>query len=319
MTKGRAAWNVVTSLNDGEAQNMGCEEVIEHDLRYDRADEFMRVVFGHWDSWEDDAIIQDKATGLFAITEKVHRLDHEGRFYRSRGPFTVPRSSSVIIQAGQSGRGKRFGAQWGELIFVVYPNIEIAKRDYADFKGEVVRFGRDPEHVKITQLVNVIAAATRMEAEDKWAVIDKLPLEIDALSLLSEALNFDFATKGMDEAFTDEEMADMSGLQTIRDRVVRASGNRNPTVREFLRGRPEGGCGPARTMGARARVRWLRDCRYSRSRRLRRVRWFRRAGAPASRAVPQGVRGQDLARPSAAASAADRRLAPVAHARAVIA
>jgi FMN-dependent oxidoreductase (nitrilotriacetate monooxygenase family) len=237
MTEGRAAWNVVTSLNDGEAQNMGCEEVIEHDLRYDRADEFMQVVFGHWDSWEDDAIVQDKATGLFAIPEKIHRLDHEGRFYRSRGPFTVPRSSQghpVIIQAGQSGRGKRFGAQWGELIFVVYPNIEIAKRDYADFKAEVARQGRDPEHVKITQLVNVVAAATRAEAEDKWALIDKLPLEIDALSLLSEALNFDFATKAMDEAFTDEEMAAMSGLQTIRDRVVRASGKQNPTVREFL-------------------------------------------------------------------------------------
>src|SRR5262249_34847284 len=116
----------------------------------------------------------------------------------------------------------------------VYPNIEIAKRDYADFKVEVARYGRDPEHVKIIQLVNVVAAATRMEAEDNWALIDKLPLEIDALSLLSEALNFDFATKGMDEAFTDEEMAAMSGLQTIRDRVVRASGNRNPTVRDFL-------------------------------------------------------------------------------------
>jgi alkanesulfonate monooxygenase SsuD/methylene tetrahydromethanopterin reductase-like flavin-dependent oxidoreductase (luciferase family) len=73
-----------------------------------------------------------------------------------------------------------------------------------------------------------------MEAEDKWALISKLPLEIDALSLLSEALNFDFSSKGMDEAFTDEEMAAISGLQAIRDRVVRASGNKNPTVREFI-------------------------------------------------------------------------------------
>jgi FMN-dependent oxidoreductase (nitrilotriacetate monooxygenase family) len=92
MTDGRAAWNVVTSLNDGEAQNMGHEQVIEHDMRYDRADEFMEVVFGHWDSWEDDAIIQDQANGLFAHPNKVHRLDHRGRFFRSRGPFTVPRS-----------------------------------------------------------------------------------------------------------------------------------------------------------------------------------------------------------------------------------
>ena len=237
MSEGRAAWNVVTSLNDGEAQNMGRDEVVAHDERYDRADEFMEVVLGHWDSWEDGAIVQDKTTGLFAHPDKVHRLDYRGRHYRSRGPFTVPRSPQgrpVIIQAGQSGRGKRFGAQWGELIFVVYPSIEAGKRDYADFKADVAAGGRDPEHVKITQLVNTVSAATKSEAEDKWALIEKLPLEVDALSLLSEALNFDFATKGMDETFSDREMAQMSGLQAIRDRVVRVSGNKNPTVRDFI-------------------------------------------------------------------------------------
>lgn len=237
MCEGRAAWNVVTSLNDGEAQNMGRAEVIAHDVRYDRADEFMEVVFGHWHSWEDDAIVQDKATGLFADPEKVHRLDHAGRFFRSRGPFTVPRSAQghpVIIQAGQSGRGRSFGARWGELIFVVYNDIAAAKQGYAAFKADVAGHGRDPEHVAITQLVNTVSAATRMEAEDKWAVINALPLEIDALSLLSEALNFDFATKGMDEAFSDEEMANISGMQAIRDRVVRASGITNPTPREFI-------------------------------------------------------------------------------------
>ena len=237
MTQGRAAWNVVTSLNDGEAQNMGRDEVIEHDLRYDRADEFMQVVLGHWDTWEDDAIVQDQASGLFADPEKVHRLDHQGRYFRSRGPFTVPRSPQgrpVIIQAGQSGRGKAFGAQWGEVIFVVYPSLEAGKRDYAELKADVAGFGRDPEHVKITHLVNTVAAASKAEAEDKWAVIEKLPLEIDALSLLSEALNFDFARKGMDEAFSDAEMAEISGLQAIRDRVVQASGNKNPTARDFI-------------------------------------------------------------------------------------
>src|SRR5262245_64445718 len=132
---------------------MGREEVIEHDLRYDRADEFMEVVFGHWDTWEDDAIIQDKASGLFARPEKVHRLDHQGRFFRSRGPFTVPRSPQghpVVIQAGQSGRGKRFAAQWGELIFTAYSDFPSGKREYAEFKAEVARLGRDPEHTKVT-------------------------------------------------------------------------------------------------------------------------------------------------------------------------
>jgi FMN-dependent oxidoreductase (nitrilotriacetate monooxygenase family) len=237
MTHGRAAWNVVTSLNDGEAQNMGRDEVMGHDLRYDRADEFMEIVLGHWDTWEDDAIVQDKATGLFAEAEKVHRLDYRGRFLRSRGPFTVPRSAQghpVIIQAGASGRGRRFGAQWGEVIFVVYSNAEIGRREYAAFKAEVAQCGREPEHVKLAQLINTVAAATKAEAEDKWAEIEKLPLEIDALSLLSEALNFDFATKGMDETFTDEELEAMSGLHAIRDGVLRASGKKNPTVRDFI-------------------------------------------------------------------------------------
>jgi FMN-dependent oxidoreductase (nitrilotriacetate monooxygenase family) len=235
MTEGRAAWNVVTSLNDSEAQNMGRDEALDHDLRYDKADEFMEVVLGHWDSWEDDAIVQDKVSGVFAEPSKVHRLDHEGRYFGSRGPFTVPRSRQghpVIIQAGQSGRGKNFGARWGEVIFVVYPTIEAGKREYADFKQTVARCGREPEYVKMTQLVNTVAAATKTEAEDKWAEIEKLPLEIDALSLLSEALNFDFARKKLDEAFSDQELAEMSGLQGIRDRVLRVK--KNPTVRDFI-------------------------------------------------------------------------------------
>jgi FMN-dependent oxidoreductase (nitrilotriacetate monooxygenase family) len=237
MTQGRAAWNVVTSLNDGEAQNMGRDETVAHDLRYDRADEFMEIVLGHWDAWEDDAIVQDKASGLFAKPEKVHRLDYQGHYFRSRGPFTVPRSAQghpVIIQAGASGRGRRFGARWGEVIFVASPNAEIGRREYAEFKAEVARCGREPERVYVTQLINTVAAATKGEAEDKWADIDKLPLEIDALSLLSEALNFDFAKKGMNDPFTEQELETMSGLQAIRDRVLRAAAKKNPTVRDFI-------------------------------------------------------------------------------------
>src|SRR5712691_12277338 len=87
MTNGRAAWNVVTSVNDGEALNMGKAEHLEHDLRYDRADEFMEVVLGHWDSWEDGSLIVDKKSGRFADPTKVKRLDHDGQFFKSRGPL----------------------------------------------------------------------------------------------------------------------------------------------------------------------------------------------------------------------------------------
>jgi FMN-dependent oxidoreductase (nitrilotriacetate monooxygenase family) len=129
MLKGRVAWNVVTSLNSAEARNFGQREHMEDDARYDRADEFMEVVLGHWNTWEDDALILDKATGRFADPAKVHRLDYQGRYFRSRGPFSVPRSPQgqpVLIQAGQSGRGQAFAAKWADLVFVIFHNLQDA-------------------------------------------------------------------------------------------------------------------------------------------------------------------------------------------------
>jgi FMN-dependent oxidoreductase (nitrilotriacetate monooxygenase family) len=245
MLKGRAAWNVVTSVNDGEAMNMGRAVHEAHDLRYDRADEFMEVMLGHWHAWEDDALLVDKKAGLFAHPDKVHRLDHAGRFYRSRGPFTVPRSPQghpVVIQAGSSERGKCFAARWAETVFVAYPDLPTARREYAAMKAAIAEQGRDPEQVTLNTIAYPVAAATKSEAEDKMALIDSLYQDVDGLSLLSEALNFDFAKKGLDDPFTAEELAGMSGMQAMRDRVVRSSGKVNPTVGDFLnvtkRGRP---------------------------------------------------------------------------------
>ena len=236
MTKGRAAWNVVTSVNDNEAKNMGRDGVIAHDTRYDRADEFMEVVLGHWDSWDDDAIVADKTNNVYAHADKVRRLDYEGEFMRSRGPFTVPRSPQghpVVIQAGQSGRGRRFAARWGELIFVHYPNLDIGRKNYAELKANAAKVGRNPDHMKIATLAYVVTGESQSQAEDRKAAYDKLPNEIDQLSLLSEALNFDFATKGLDEPFTDEEIDGIQGMHTMRDRVL-ATGVKNPTVRDFM-------------------------------------------------------------------------------------
>jgi len=108
------------SLNRGEA-NFGRDEQMGHDAGYDRADEFMEVVLGHWNSW-DDALILDKANNRFADPAKVHRLDYVGRYFRSRGPFSVPRSTQghpVLIQAGQSGRGLAFAVKWAEVVFTI--------------------------------------------------------------------------------------------------------------------------------------------------------------------------------------------------------
>ncbi len=237
MTGGRAAWNVVTSMNDGEALNMGHGAHIANQTRYDRADEFMEVVMGHWDSWEDGAIVADRETGLFAHPEKVHRLDFMGQYFQSRGPFTVPRSDQghpVIIQAGQSGRGQAFAARWAECIFVAYHDLERARIDYASVKAQVAEAGRDPESVALCAGVYPIVAETRAEAEDHAALIDSLPKEIDSLSLLSEVLNYDFSKQPIDQPFTREEIDSWTGVQGMRDRIRRILGDRLPTPRDFI-------------------------------------------------------------------------------------
>ncbi len=236
MIGGRAAWNVVTSVNDGEALNFGREEHLEHDLRYDRADEFMQVVLGHWDTWEDDALILDK-NGRFADGKKVHRLDHVGTYYKSRGPFTVPRTPQgrpVIIQAGQSGRGIDFAARWGELVFASYRSLDNAKASYRVLKDAIASHGRDPDSVVVAPACYAIVGETRTIAEEKYALAESLAQPIDTLALLSEAINFDFGSKPMDEPFTDAELAKLSGMHGMRDRVVQSSGKRNPTVRDFV-------------------------------------------------------------------------------------
>ena len=236
MIGGRAAWNVVTSVNDGEALNFGREEHLEHDLRYDRADEFMQVVLGHWDTWEDDALILDK-NGRFADGKKVHRLDHVGTYYKSRGPFTVPRTPQgrpVIIQAGQSGRGIDFAARWGELVFASYRSLDNAKASYRVLKDAIASHGRDPDSVVVAPACYAIVGETRTIAEEKYALAESLAQPIDTLALLSEAINFDFGSKPMDEPFTDAELAKLSGMHGMRDRVIQSSAKRNPTVRDFV-------------------------------------------------------------------------------------
>src|SRR3989440_450434 len=203
----------------------------------DHADEFMEVVLGHWDAWEDGAVVMDKKSGRFADPAKVKRLDHKGQFFKSRGPFTVPRSSQghpVVIQAGASGRGQRFAGRWGEVIFTAARNLASAKQGYDAIKNEAAKAGRDPDQMFLCNLITPVPGATKAEAEDKMALINKLPLEINALSLLAEGLNFDFAAKGIDEPLTTEELQGMQGMLGIRDGVLRTSGKTNPSTRDFI-------------------------------------------------------------------------------------
>jgi hypothetical protein len=149
----------------------------------------------------------------FADPAKVHRLDHMGPYFRSRGPFSVPRSPQgypVLIQAGQSGRGQVFAAKWAEVVFVIYHSFEDAKREYASFKAAVAAVGRDPARVHVAPACYVCVGESEAVAQEKRAVIEATAREVDALVLLSEVLNYDFAIKPIDEPFSDEELAELS-------------------------------------------------------------------------------------------------------------
>lgn len=236
MSRGRVAWNIVTSLNDSEAANFGRMEHLEHDLRYDRADEFMEVVMGHWDTWADDALIGDRANGRFADPAKVQRLDYQGDYFRSRGPLTVPRSQQghpVLLQAGQSGRGRAFAARWAELVFAAYSNLAVGRKQYADLKASIAEAGRDPAAVKIAPAVKIVVGETESVAKEKYALLESLARPIDGLTLLCEVLNVDFSKRPLDAPFTDEQLAAMS-WHGLRDRVITASGKRNPSVHDFV-------------------------------------------------------------------------------------
>jgi FMN-dependent oxidoreductase (nitrilotriacetate monooxygenase family) len=253
MTKGRVAWNVVTSMNDSEAANFGADEHLDHDVRYDRADEFMEVVMGHWDTWREGAIVADKQESYFADPSMVTRLDHKGRFFNSRGPLTVPRSTQghpVILQAGQSGRGLAFAARWAEVVFAKYPTLENGIKQYQALKAGVAAAGRDPGSVKICAEVKLIVGDTEAEAREKHDLIASLSRPIDGLTMIGETLNIDFAGRPYDQPFTDEELAAVS-WQSLRDKVVQVSGKRNPSVKDFVEASGRASSAPARRWPSR--------------------------------------------------------------------
>ena len=197
----------------------------------------MEVVFGLWDTWEDDALILDKQQGIFADPDKVHRLDHQGQWFQSRGPLTVPRTPQgrpVIMQAGQSGRGRDFAARWGELIFAIYPTVETGQAFRSDIRERVIAHGRDPDTVKVVPAVYVVVGETHAVAQEKLAAIEELAHPSDSLILLSEVFNYDFGKHGLDEPLSDDDLESISGVRGFLDRVVDLSGTSNPTVRDFL-------------------------------------------------------------------------------------
>lgn len=189
LSGGRSGWNLVTSSTETEAHNFSLEQHLDHALRYERAKEFYDVVAGLWDSWEDDAFVRDKASGIYFDAGKLHVLGHRGKHFSVRGPLNVARSPQgwpVVVQAGASEAGRELAAQTAEVIFVAHQTLDEAQQFYRDVKGRLARYGRQPEHLKIMPGIFPVIGRTQQEARDKFDALQELIDPAVGLALLSK-------------------------------------------------------------------------------------------------------------------------------------
>ncbi|MDA9391841.1 LLM class flavin-dependent oxidoreductase [Bradyrhizobium ottawaense] len=214
ISAGRVAWNVVTSMNDGEALNFGNVLHLGHDERYDRADEFMEVALGLWDSWDADALVLDRENGIYADPDKVHYLNYHGRWFQSRGPLNIPRSPQgrpVIIQAGSSGRGKAFAARWSDVIFALQPTLERMRAFKKDVTEALASASRPADSSKVLMAMMPFIGESRLEAEEKRDSHDALIDPLVGLSTLAAHANSDFSELPLDASV--DKVRSSSGSQ----------------------------------------------------------------------------------------------------------
>jgi FMN-dependent oxidoreductase (nitrilotriacetate monooxygenase family) len=172
LTKGRVAWNVVTSYLPNAARNFGLDTMIKHDKRYDLADEFLDVCYKLWEgSWEDESVIRNVLSKTYVDPAKVHKINHSGKYFSVEGPHLSEPSlqrTPVMYQAGTSERGREFAARHAECVFVGGPTTEKLRFYIQDIKNKAEKFGRNPEDIKAFTFLSVIVAETNEEAEQKY-------------------------------------------------------------------------------------------------------------------------------------------------------
>ncbi len=200
ISNGRAAWNAVTTSNATSGANFGRAHP-DHSLRYEIAEEFVSVVKGLWDCWADDAVVADRASGLYIDPAKVRALDHDGAWFKVKGPLNIgraPQGQPVVLQAGGSAPGQRLAARTADVVFSVVQDFDEAKAQYAGFKALLPDFGRSPDAVTMLPGVMPVVGRTDREAFDILKTLQSFVSSTNALAMLSDRFGTDMSAYDLD-------------------------------------------------------------------------------------------------------------------------
>ncbi|MER5479137.1 LLM class flavin-dependent oxidoreductase [Streptomyces sp. NPDC002734] len=239
LSHGRAGWNIVTTGAPDAAANFGLDAHPVHAERYERAREFVDVVGKLWDSWEDEALVADPATGVFADTGRVHRVDHRGRHLKVRGPLNTPRTPQgrpVYVQAGSSEDGRAFAARYAEAVFTAHQTLASAQEYYADVKARAAALGRDPGRLLVLPGISPFIGSTEAEARALHEEFNELTQPGYSLDLLRRLLGLELSEEELDGPVprhlieTGGERGNGSRFQLVLDIVEREQ----PSVRQLL-------------------------------------------------------------------------------------
>jgi FMN-dependent oxidoreductase (nitrilotriacetate monooxygenase family) len=242
ISEGRAGWNVVTSWSEAEAKNFNREEHLDYDTRYERAQEFVEVVTGLWDSWEDDAFVYDRAKKIFFDETKMHPLNHRGKHFQVRGPLNVagnPQGRPVLVQAGASDQGREIAAATADVLYAIQSDIPTMRAYYTDVKQRMAKYGRDWDDLKILPGLRPIVGHTQAEAQGKFDLLQDLLDPLVGLARLHGAFG-DLSGYPLDgpvplDVLGPNEMR--SGTDRLRERIKRE----NMTIRELYKSVAGGG------------------------------------------------------------------------------
>ena len=244
---GRAGWNIVTTAGAEAARNFGLDAEPTHAERYARAAEFLDVAQKLWDSWEDDAIVADKAAGVWGDDAKIHPPRHRGTYFQVQGALNVPRTPQgypLLVQAGSSEDGKRFAARYAEAVFTAQQTIEDARAFYADLKARTAEAGRDPDHIKVLPGIVPVIGSTEAEARAAEQVLEDHIVHTHGVARLESLLQLEPGTLELDAPLPADLPSEdaVEGAKSRYTLVVELARRERLTVRQLI-GRLGGGRG----------------------------------------------------------------------------